>query len=87
MLFQLLTGARPYDHPNVRELGILHLTAPIPKVESPLKPLPARLAEIVTTCLQKQPKLRFPNMRTLLDALKEVELVAKRRDWTRWLGR
>ena len=87
VLFQLLTGKRPYDHPNVRDLGILHLTAPIPKVESPLEPLPARLAEIVTTCLQKQPKLRFPNMRALLDALKEVELVAKRRDWTRWLGR
>jgi serine/threonine protein kinase len=87
VLCNLLSGVRPYDHPNVRELGMMHLTAPIPRVESPLEPLPARLAEIVTRCMQKQPKLRFPNMRALLDALEDVELVARRRDWTRWLGR
>ena len=87
LLFQLLTGALPYEHPIVRELGLMHLQAPVPPVESPLEPLPARLAEIVTTCMQKAPNLRFPSMRALLEALKEVELLAKRRDWTRWLGR
>jgi serine/threonine protein kinase len=87
VIFQLLTGARPYDHPNARELGRMHLQAPVPRVESPLEPLPARLAEIVTTCMQKQPALRFPSMRALLDALNEVDVVARRRDWTKWLGR
>jgi len=87
LLFHLLTGALPYEHPNVRELGLMHLQAPVPPVESPLEPLPARLAEIVTTCMQKTPNLRFPSMRALLEALTEVELLAKRRDWTRWLGR
>jgi serine/threonine protein kinase len=87
LLFHLLTGAVPYEHPNVRELGLMHLQAPVPPVESPLEPLPARLAEIVTTCMQKAPNLRFPSMRALLEALTEVELLAKRRDWTRWLGR
>lgn len=87
VLFHLLTGAAPYHHPNVRELGLMHIQATIPRVESPIEPLPARLAEIVTTCMQKAPASRFPGMRALLDALKDVELVAKRRDWTRWLGR
>ena len=87
VLFHLLTGAAPYNHPNVRELGLMHIQAAVPRVESPLEPLPARLAEIVTTCMQKTPNLRFPGMRALLDALKDVEVVAKRRDWTKWLGR
>jgi serine/threonine protein kinase len=87
VLFHLLSGAAPYQHRNVRELGLMHLQAPVPRVQSPIEPLPAQLAEIVTTCMQKTPHLRFPGMRALLDALKNVELVSKRRDWTRWLGR
>jgi serine/threonine protein kinase len=87
LLFHLLSGAVPYEHPNVRELGMMHLSAPVPRVESPIEPLPARLADIVMRCMQKSPNLRYASMRALLDALQEVELVANRRDWTRWLGR
>jgi serine/threonine-protein kinase len=87
LLFHLLSGSVPYEHPNVRELGMMHLSAPVPRVESPIEPLPARLADIVMRCMQKSPNLRYASMRALLDALQEVELVANRRDWTRWLGR
>ena len=87
VLFELITGAVPFHHGNLRELGLMHLHAPVPRVESPIEPLPARLAEIVTTCMQKSPNLRFPGMRALLDALEEAEVLANRPDWTRWLGR
>jgi hypothetical protein len=65
---------------------MMHLTAPIPTVDSPHGPLPAKLADIVTTCLQKTPQARFPGMRALLVALDEVERVTDRRGWRRWLS-
>jgi serine/threonine protein kinase len=86
VLFELLTGHPPYHHDDLRTLCMMHLTAPIPLVESPHGPLPPKLADIVTTCLQKTPQARFPGMRALVVALDEIERVTDRRGWRRWLS-
>jgi serine/threonine protein kinase len=86
VLFELLTGHPPYHHDDLRTLCMMHLTAPIPVVDSPHGPLPPKLADIVTTCLQKTPQARFPGMRALLVALDEIERVTDRRGWRRWLS-
>jgi len=86
VLFELLTGHPPYHHDDLRTLCMMHLTAPIPVVDSPHGPLPPKLADIVTTCLQKTPQARFPGMRALLTALDEIERVTDRRGWRRWLS-
>jgi serine/threonine protein kinase len=86
VLFELLTGHPPFHHDDLRSLCMMHLTAPIPAVESPHGPLPPKLADIVTTCLQKTPQARFPGMRALLVALDEIERVTDRRGWRRWLS-
>jgi serine/threonine protein kinase len=86
VLFELITGHPPYHHDDLRSLCMMHLTAPIPQVESPHGPLPPKLADIVTTCLQKTPQARFPGMRALLVALDEIERVTDRRGWRRWLS-
>lgn len=86
VLYELLTGRPPYHHDDLRSLCMMHLTAPIPPVESPHGPLPPKLADIVTTCLQKTPQARFPGMRALLVALDEIERVTDRRGWRRWLS-
>jgi serine/threonine protein kinase len=86
VLFELLTGAPPYHHDDLRTLCLMHLTAPIPTVESPHGPMPPKLADLVTTCLQKTPQARFPGMRALLVALDEIERVTDRRGWRRWLS-
>lgn len=86
VLFELLTGRPPFHHDDLRSLCMMHLTAPIPPVDSPHGPLPPKLADIVTTCLQKTPQARFPGMRALLVALDEIERVTDRRGWRRWLS-
>lgn len=86
VLFEMLTGRPPFHHDDLRSLCMMHLTAPIPVVESPHGPLPPKLADIVTTCLQKTPQARFPGMRALLVALDEIERVTDRRGWRRWLS-
>jgi serine/threonine protein kinase len=86
VLFEMLTGHPPFHHDDLRSLCMMHLTAPIPSIESPHGPLPPKLADIVTTCLQKTPQARFPGMRALLVALDEIERVTDRRGWRRWLS-
>jgi hypothetical protein len=65
---------------------MMHIEAPIPAVESPFGPMPPKLAEVITTCLQKSPQQRFPGMRAMLAALDEIERVTRQRGWRKWLG-
>ena len=86
VLFELLAGRPPYVHENLRELCLMHVQAPIPQVTSPHGPLPPKLADVITTCLQKSPQARFPGMRAMIAALDEVERVTDRRGWRKWLS-
>lgn len=86
VLFEMLTGKPPFAHKDLRTLCMMHIGAPIPPVESPHGPLPPKLADVITTCLQKTPQARFPGMRALLAALDEIERVTDRRGWRRWLS-
>jgi serine/threonine protein kinase len=86
VLYELTTGRPPYIHKDLRELCMMHIQAPIPVVESPHGPLPAKLADVITTCLQKSPQQRFPGMRAMLAALDEIDRVAQQRGWRKWLG-
>lgn len=86
VLFELLAGHPPFEHENLRELCMMHIQAPIPAVTSPFGPLPPKLADVVTTSLQKSPQARFPGMRAMIAALDEIERVTDRRGWRRWLS-
>ncbi len=57
--FFTLTGRAPFEAPSVPALLAKHVTQPAPAVESLNPNLPAKLAEIVDRCLQKDPLERF----------------------------
>jgi eukaryotic-like serine/threonine-protein kinase len=86
VLYEMLCGRPPYHDDDLRTLCMMHIQAPIPPVESPHGPLPPKLGDLITTCLQKTPQARFPGMRALLAALDEIEKVTDRRGWRRWLS-
>jgi len=86
VLFELLTGHPPYRHDNLRELCMMHIQAPIPTPTSPHGPLPAKLADVIRTCMAKSPQQRFPGMRAMIAALDEIERVSDRRGWQKWLN-
>nr|HEX4313908.1 serine/threonine-protein kinase [Kofleriaceae bacterium] len=85
VLFELLSGRPPFEDQDLRALCMKHIQAPIPPVTSPHGPLPGKLGEVITTCLQKSPQARFPGMRAMIAALDEIERVADRRGWRKWL--
>jgi serine/threonine protein kinase len=86
VLFEMLAGHPPYFDDDLRTLCMMHVSAPIPPIESPHGPLPPKLAELVTTCLQKTPNLRHPSMRAMATVLDEIANVTDRRGWRRWLA-
>jgi hypothetical protein len=65
---------------------MMHIQAPIPTAVSPHGPLPAKLADVIRTCMAKSPQQRFPGMRAMLAALDEVERVTERKGWQKWLN-
>ncbi len=86
-LFHLLAGVPPFEHEDVQETCRMHLHAPPPPVSSKFGPLPPRLVALIARCLEKQPANRFPDMRAVATALSEIDELANRSDWTRWLSR
>jgi tRNA A-37 threonylcarbamoyl transferase component Bud32 len=69
VLYELLTGARPFHRERVVEVvaDVLH-NAP-PAVQSLRPDVPPELAGVIHRCLEKQPDRRFPDAGSLLVAL------------------
>jgi len=72
VLYQMLTGALPF-HSN-SELGLMYeiVHGPTPSVSEVRRDLPPALDRVLSTALQKDPKLRYPDMDSLLGDLRHV---------------
>jgi hypothetical protein len=71
ILFEMVTGKRPFEHESKVTLLGMHVTAPIPKMRerAPEADLPADLDTIATRLLAKEATARFRDARELIDAL------------------
>jgi serine/threonine protein kinase len=71
MTFEMITGARPYDHESKVTLLGRHVTAPIPRMadRAPDADEPPEIDAIVTRLLAKEASARFADARQLIDAL------------------
>jgi len=68
----MLTGALPF-HSN-SEVGLMYeiVHGPTPSASEIRRDLPPALDRVLSTALQKDPKLRYPNMDNLLADLRHV---------------
>ncbi len=71
MLFEMITGTRPYNHDSKVTLLGMHVTAPIPRMSerAPDANVPPDVEAIVTRLLAKEAGARFSDSRELIDAL------------------
>jgi serine/threonine protein kinase len=58
MLYQMLTGALPFDAPSIREMINMHLTAPPPPLRQLRPDIPPAIEELVNRMLSKNPAQR-----------------------------
>src|SRR5580704_11601931 len=71
ILFEMVTGKRPFEHDSKVTLLGMHVTAPIPKMRdrAPEADVPEDLDTITTRLLAKDATARFHDARELIDAL------------------
>ena len=71
MLFEMLTGERPYKAESLDLLLARHLSAPTPQ----LPPEHQGLQPVLDRLMAKKPEQRYPSARALLDDLEERALL------------
>ncbi|MGV3624632.1 MAG: WD40 repeat domain-containing serine/threonine protein kinase, partial [Archangium sp.] len=73
MLFELLTGKRPFDATSATQVLDNVRSAPIPTVKSLEPKAPRELMAIVDRALQRAPSLRFQNAGEMAEALEAAQ--------------
>src|SRR5213079_160331 len=69
MLFQMVTGAPPYDGNSSAEIVGKHLSDPVPVASDVNARIPRWLSDVIVKCLAKKPEDRFPSADAVLAAL------------------
>ncbi len=70
MLFQLLTGAPPYEGKTSQEIVGRHLSDPVPDASVRNPRVPAWLTAVIRRCMAKDPADRFPSAGHVMEALR-----------------
>ena len=71
IIFEMLTGRRPYQAHTVNGWRQLHLQAPVPTLSNDLN-LPAQFNPLIARCLSKKPDERFAAADDLLQVLLNI---------------
>ena len=84
MLFEMLSGRRPYDCDDPRKvLATLLSPAPLPDVRTVVPSVPAPLAGVVAQMLAKAPERRLSSASAVLKALSDAGYVSADSDTSR----
>jgi len=76
VLFEMLTGRRPFERPTSADTMAAILNDPPPTLSASGKNRPLDLDRLVLRCLEKDPDNRFPSARDLTGTLKQMSLQA-----------
>jgi serine/threonine protein kinase len=72
VLFEMITGRKPYNANTPIELSMQHLHDPIPKAKQFVRDLPAEVDQIIARSIAKNPEDRYPSMAAFAQALEKL---------------
>jgi serine/threonine protein kinase len=73
VLYEMVTGRKPYDADTPAAILLKQATQPLPNPRKFSRNLPGGLEEVLLKALAPQPEDRYPDMRTFSQALKQLE--------------
>lgn len=72
MVYEMLTGARPYDANTPMQIILKHINAPVPNILEAKPSLPKGLAEVMSKALAKEPTERYSSAVAFAEAFTEA---------------
>ncbi len=76
VLYQLLTGAPPFEGGDSQEIVGRHIAEPVPTASLSRDGIPRWVSSIVLRCMAKHPDDRYPTARDLLEAIRSARVAA-----------
>jgi len=73
LLFELLTGRSPFPGDTAVSIAVKHATAPVPSARAFNPSVPVALDEITKKALAKNPADRYPDARSMLSDLRQLQ--------------
>ena len=70
VLFEAISGHRPFEATNLQDALIAAATLPMPPLTSPSEPIPAGFEDVVRKCLEKDRENRYATVVDLAEALR-----------------
>jgi eukaryotic-like serine/threonine-protein kinase len=72
ILFEMLTGQRPFEADKHVDLLLKHLYEPVPSPSEWVSGVPMALEALIVKCMQKEPEARYTNATLLRGALQRI---------------
>ncbi|HEY4117136.1 MAG TPA: serine/threonine-protein kinase, partial [Byssovorax sp.] len=85
VLFELLSGRRPFDFPDTWQTFRAHMFDPPPRVDTATTPLPEAVHALIARALKKKPDERHQTAEELIAEIDLALRTMSRSTWLRWL--
>lgn len=72
VLFEMITGKKPYNANTFIELSLMHLNDPIPRARQIVRDIPSEMENIIIRAMAKKPEDRFQSMDGFAEALENI---------------
>jgi serine/threonine-protein kinase len=85
VLFEMLTGCRPFEGNSYYEVMAKHINAPLPPIVSPHGHVPEIVERIVRRAMAKRVEERYQAAHEMAADLARAAVILGREGWRRWL--
>jgi serine/threonine protein kinase len=73
ILFEMLSGEKPFDHESYPRIMVMHLTQPVPDIREKVPGLPGDVDSVIKKAMAKSPVERYASAGEMVAAMRRAE--------------